>query len=398
MAAISAAREGAAVTVLEGMDRPGKKLLMTGNGRCNLTSTDEQIEKRYRGTGAALAATVIRSFDVSATLGFFHEIGLLTAEKNGGIYPYTGQAQAVLDVLLMELRRLKIKLKLSEKVQSVRQTDEGWSVQTATWQYPADRVILCCGSRAVPATGSDGSGYEIAGQLGIGVVTPAPALVPLLCREKFLSQCAGVRCRSQVSLYEVKNGQKQLLGRERGELQWTAGGISGIVVFQLSGLISRRLADGLSGFQVLIDLLPDDSEPSLVSFLRSKAERFGHENTKALLTGLLPDKLIPVVLQCAQIRPQTLASDLTENQILAVITNIKEFQLQVTGTRSFDVCQVCTGGVDASEVSHTLEAIRYPGLYVAGELLDVDGPCGGYNLQWAWSSGYIAGHFAAQVG
>ncbi len=402
MAAIAAARSGAQVTVLEAMERPGKKLLLTGNGRCNLTNMDTELPEAYYGTGAGLAASVIRRFDAKALLSFFRELGLLTQEKNGYVYPYSSQSCAVLEVLLAEARRLKVRLKYSEKIvetyrESGEDGKEGWVVQTATWSYRADALILACGSRAVPSTGSDGSGYELASGLGHTVRAVVPALVPVTCSGSFLQALSGVRCRAEVSLLD---GEKNLIRKDCGELQWTKYGVSGIVVFQLSRFVST--AQPGMRLYLSVDFLPDYAK-ELYPLLLARAKSLGDEKAGLLLAGLLHEKLIPVILErtdrsagSKKTLAKTACCNLTQGQIEAMIRTMKHFELAVTGTKSFDAAQVCAGGVDCAEVSEkTLESRKQKNLYFAGELLDVDGPCGGYNLQWAWSSGYIAGTYAA---
>ncbi|MDO4321593.1 MAG: aminoacetone oxidase family FAD-binding enzyme [Lachnospiraceae bacterium] len=393
MAAIAAARAGAEVTVLEGMERCGKKLLLTGNGRCNLTNLDPELPGKYYGTGATLAEQVIRGFGTFQTLSFFEELGLLTQEKNGYVYPYSAQAGAVLEVLLTELRRLKVKLKFGEKIESAEKKNGEWQVKTATWRYTAQALILACGSKAAPGTGSDGSGYTLANMLGHTVLPPRPALAPLVCRGNVFSQLAGVRCRGTVSLFQKKGGQKLLLKQDTGELQWTKYGVSGIVVFQLSRFVSENENDG--GLYLEIDLLPDFDEDYLKALLHRQAARLPKERTASVLSGFLHEKLIPVVLKAAGISVKAVCGDLSDGQILKLADVSKHFCLEVKETKSFDVCQVCSGGVDCREVSaESLQSLKHDGLFFAGELLDVDGPCGGYNLQWAWSSGYTAGSAA----
>lgn len=475
MAAVTAARAGAQVTVLEAMERPGKKLLLTGNGRCNLTNMDEGLADAYYGSGAFLASDIIRRFDAADVRRFFAQLGLLTQERNGYVYPYSGQSVSVLEVLLTEMRRLKVKLKLTEKteeiicVQDALSTAENtakmqkspaaenkaeiqngitadmrgcarqekWLVRTATWQYPADAVILACGSCAMPVTGSDGSGYQLAKRLGHHVISAAPALVPLTCAEPFLPVLAGVRCKAEVSLWN----RDTLVRSEAGELQWTKYGVSGIVVFQLSRFVS--CASSGESLHLEIDLLPDFERKTLVELLRSRANQLENEKISTLLNGILNDRLIPVILELvgnmdngggtgAEITEEAAGgagvgrlseknrkknekknsrkklvqggtfgrrtcSELTEYQLDQLVQAMKCLKLTVTGTKSYDVAQICAGGVDAREICpKTLESGRHGDLYFAGEMLDVDGPCGGYNLQWAWSSGYVAGNAAAR--
>jgi hypothetical protein len=392
-AAIFAARSGAEVTVLEGTERFGKKLLLTGNGRCNLTNMDSNLSQKYYGSGAQLACSLTQSFSAFAALGFFESIGLLTQDKNDYVYPYSAQAGSVLSALLTELSRLHVKLKTGEKITSVQKKDGIWQVKTEGWCYTADALILACGSKAAPSTGSDGSGYALAASLGHTIVTPAPALAPVVCKGSLFAPLAGVRCRAQVSLFQKQGEEPMLLKQDTGELQWTKYGVSGIVVFQLSRFISSSQKKGPMHLE--IDLLPDFEDEYLTMLLCNRAALISKERASVLLDGLLHEKLIPVILKKAGLNVKTQCKEMTETRIRALVAAAKGLRLDVEKTKSFDVCQVCAGGVDCSEVSQELQSLRHENLYFAGEILDVDGPCGGYNLQWAWASGYTAGMAAA---
>lgn len=476
MAAIAAAEAGAAVTVLEGMEKPGKKLLMTGSGRCNLSNMDVKLPQSYYSLeedlaespaglpsqdggdgpgmtdGAALTARdfthlVFRQFSQKQTLDFFHSIGLLTVEKNGYVYPYTNQASSVLNLLLARLKALGVKLKFSEKILALTpsDTEEGWNVHTQTWTYRCDHLILCCGSQACSATGSDGGGYLLAGQAGHSVTPVVPALTALIGRGSIFSACAGVRCHAQVTLLATANGSERetvqsatssqagheavrsasspqagreiarsasssraeqgaahsgaawtVLAEDAGELQWTENGISGIVVFQVSRFAAAALACGRK-VRVLLDLLPDMPERDLQSYLLHLAALHKDTSISDAFSGILPQKLLEALFGQLRLRPGMRAGDFTEVHCSNLVHAVKDFALPVTGTRDFDQCQVCAGGVRLAEVDpRTMRSRITPHLSFAGEILDIDGPCGGYNLQWAWSSGYVAGKYAAE--
>ena len=399
MAAIAAAREGVKVTILEGMEKPGKKLLVTGNGRCNLTNLDPELPRKYHSVSSPEIANtwvqqVLSQFSVADTLDFFHELGLLTADRGGYVYPYTSQSSSVLELLLAELRRLKVKLKFTEKIEKIEKTENGWKVHTGSWAYSCDSLILCCGSKAAKNTGSDGSGYELACQAGHRISDVVPSLTALTGKEKWFSLCAGVRCHGRVTLH-TKTVRWEKVAEDTGELQWTDNGISGIVVFQVSRYAALALERGQQ-VKAELDFLPETEEDRLAKLLCRGRERFPGGSAGEVFSGILPKKLLQVCLEQNKIKPGCQMAALSEKQCLQLAKTMKHFLVPVTGVRSFDQCQVCAGGVSLTEVfPDTLESRLASGLYFAGEILDVDGPCGGYNLQWAWSSGYAAGKHAA---
>ena len=372
MAAIVAARKGAAVTILEQNDRPGKKICATGNGKCNLTNIEMPLDA-FRGTHPKFVQEALKQFSVQDTIRFFSGLGIYTVNRNGYLYPHSGQAQSVVDVLCMEAKNLGVKIKTNEKVTGIYREDT-WKVRTQGWSYEADAVILANGSKASNIAGSDGSGYALAKMLGHHVVKPLPALTALRCSGKTFASWAGVRTEGEVTL--CINGIP--LKSEKGELQLTGYGVSGIPVFQLSRYAIRALHENCD-VSLLLDFLPEFPMESIPVFLENRRKNCPYKNEKELLIGLFPDKLIRVL---------TAQKDL--------VSAIKEFPLTVTDGMPFEQAQVCSGGVDTSEVEEsTMESRLVPGIYFAGELLDIDGTCGGYNLQWAWSSGVCAGSHAA---
>lgn len=374
VAAITAAEEGAAVTILEQNENPGRKICVTGNGRCNLTNWDMRPEL-FRGNNPEIARKVLEQFSLEDTLKFFHETGLSFAEKNGWIYPGSHQAKAVVDLLVSRARALKVKIKTREQVKNVFVADNCWKIETEGWTYEGEAVILANGSKASLVPGSDGSGYELAEKLGHKVILPVPALTGLKAAGNVYKGWSGVRTEGKATLFI--NGEK--VCQEQGELQLTDYGISGIPVFQISRYVSRALEENKK-VSVSLNFFPAYTETELREFLKKRQERCPWLGKQEIFTGILPEKLAKVLLK--QKDPLKAAAD---------------FSLSIRDTSGFEQAQVCAGGVDTMEIHpETMESVLHKGLYFAGEIVDIDGPCGGYNLQWAWSSGAVAGRSSAK--
>ena len=448
MAAIFAAREGARVRILEKMKKPGRKLLLTGNGRCNLTHWDENLSARYHCvsrslSGGLLEGPVFMEFGFRETLRFFEEIGLMTQNRDGYIYPRSGQAQSVLNVLMAELERLSVRLKYDTEVTGLEydKVSGSWMALTKGWAYPARQVILSCGSRAGMSAEKQGEHTDpllLVKKLGHTVIEPWPALTAMHCPDPDLRFCEGARTRARVTLmggellpniretgrrplpeprretggssnreadvryqcqeliYREETGDKsgreaeRAVRSEEGELQWTASELSGIPVFQLS-----RFAYGLSEHSpmaVSIDFLPDVEETLLQQQLEDLICRYqidvrDKDSLVRLMTGFVHDRIAAFLVRKAAAEPSS--ADLA--------AFLKRLALPVDGVRDFSRAQICIGGVPLYEVKpDTLESTVCPGLFLSGEVLDIDGPCGGYNLQWAWSSGAAAGRAAGR--
>ena len=374
VAAITAAEESAAVTILEQNENPGRKICVTGNGRCNLTNRD-MCPELFRGNSPEIARKVLEQFSLEDTLKFFHETGLSFAEKNGWIYPGSHQAKAVVDLLVSRARALKVKIKTREQVKNVFVADNCWKIETEGWTYEGEAVILANGSKASLVPGSDGSGYELAEKLGHKVILPVPALTGLKAAGNVYKGWSGVRTEGKVTLFI--NGEK--VCQEQGELQLTDYGISGIPVFQISRYASRALEENKE-VSVSLNFFPAYTETELREFLKKRQERCPWLGKQEIFTGILPEKLAKVLLK--QKDPLKAAAD---------------FSLSIRDTSGFEQAQVCAGGVDTMEIHpETMESVLHKGLYFAGEIVDIDGPCGGYNLQWAWSSGAVAGRSSAK--
>lgn len=401
MAAIHAAREGAQATILEHTDRVGRKLLSTGNGRCNLTNL-YQAPECYRSCNQEFPMAVTKRYPVSETLDFFKGLGILPKSKDGYIYPNSEQASAVLDALRMETDYRRIKVLCGCEVESVKpgkgcesgevKHGSGFDIKTSLGTFHGDRLILAAGSKAAPVTGSDGSGYLLAQKLGHTVIPPLPALVQLRCQGKHYKQLSGIRTEARLKL--LVNGT--VTDIQEGELQLTDYGISGIPTFQLSRYASVALA-AQRRVQVLIDYLPRQTVEETEMFLKERIKTMGYRTAQGFMTGILNKKLASVLLKLAGISDGEMADRIDTCRWKKLLKQIKTYEATVTAANPFENAQVCCGGVDTCEVdSETMESKMVPGLYLAGELLDVDGICGGYNLQWAWSSGALAGIHAGR--
>lgn len=387
VAAIVAARQGAEVTIIEHKNRVGKKLLSTGNGRCNLTNLS-LTKECYHCSQQGFPMKVLNRFGVEDTLAFFGDLGLMTKSKNGYVYPNSEQAAAVLDLLNLELERRHIRVLLNCEIEQPLQKVRGrFLARTSQGNISSDALILAAGSQAAPVTGSDGSGYQLARNFGHRIFPPLPALVQLRCSGKTFKQLAGVRCEARVALY----GKEKLLAADTGEVQLTDYGISGIPTFQVSRFASRSLAEG-KDVRAVLDFMPAMSRADVKLFLKHRAELLPDMKCGDFLTGIFHKKLALVLVKLAGIPAEQSAGKVADTSWEQLLNRIKSFEATVTATNSFDQAQVCCGGADTREVvPETLESRLVPGLYLAGELLDVDGCCGGYNLQWAWSTGYLAG-------
>ena len=390
MAAITSAREGARVTILEHKERIGKKILSTGNGRCNFTNT-YQTPACYRSDNRDFAWNIIQKFNVEKTISFFKELGIYPKDRNGYLYPYSDQAAAILEVLQIEVAKLDICVMTEINVLDIQSVKRGIRITTDKKIITADSVILACGSKAAPVTGSDGSGYQLAKLFGHRIVPVLPALVQLRCAEKFYKSISGVRVQGSVEIY----ADDIFLASDTGEIQLTNYGISGIPVFQVSRYAAKALYKKQSVTAVL-NFMPDMNKDEFLLFLQERITLCPYKTLDEFFTGVFPKKLCELWIRLSRLPKEMRVSDLSGEQLEKLVLLIQHLRTHITETNSFEQAQICCGGVDTTEINpDTLESNYVPGIYFAGELLDVDGICGGYNLQWAWSSGFVAGKEAA---
>ncbi len=393
-AAITAAQSGAEVTIFEHMPRIGKKLLLTGSGKCNISNTDMDL-KHFHGGNPERIQAVLSACPQEKTLKFFADLGLYIKDRNGYMYPFCEQASAVLDVLRFAIRDMNIEVHTDTDIKAIGK-HEKFVVTTDRGDLEFDRMIMCCGSAANRNTGSDGSGYTLASHLGHRVIKPLPALTNLVCSDEFFPSIAGIRTMAQVSLFSIDdNEDSKILGKEYGQLQFTKTGISGICVFNLSHLAVKALDDNRP-VKAMIDLLPDISWGEIGDFIRNRIKILSDRPVEEFFAGLLAKPLGLCICKRCAIDLKRRCSSIADEEIIDLCKMIKEFEANVVSSGDFEAAQVAQGGVDLDEITDTLESLKVSGLYFAGEILDVNGDCGGYNLQWAVSSGILAGREASR--
>ncbi len=382
-AAIAAAEAGGRVTLIERQSRVGRKLLATGNGRCNLSNRAAGDGTHYHGEQPGFSRAVLARYGVEDTLAWFRALGLITAEEpDGKLYPYSNMAGSVLDVLRFALERPGITVRCGERVTALRRERGGFAVETETDRLRAGRVILAAGGCAGAKLGGVTDGYQLAAALGHSRTALHPALVQIKTDPTYPRALKGVKADAAVHLLRGR----ECLAETRGEILFTEYGVSGPAIFELS----RAAATGGEGLRLSLDLLSGWTEAETAAWLRAR-RRAGLSETAQLLTGTLHTRLGQTVCRAAGFTNQP-PETLTDGDLDRIARSLRGFSLPVTGVCGFDQAQVTAGGLRTAEFdAETLESRLVPGLFAVGEVLDVDGDCGGFNLQWAWSSGRAAG-------
>ena len=390
MAAALAAAENpnAQVLLLERQARLGKKLLATGNGRCNLTNLHAE-DRGYHGNDACFARYAISEFTPQQTLGWFRNMGLFTvAEDSGRVYPYSDQANSVVDTLRFALEKPNITVRTGCEVTKIKRSGSGFLLETAEESFACDKVIVACGGLAGTKLGGSMAGYKLLSKLGHHCTRLRPTLVQLKSSWGGVVSLKGVRtnCRAEI----LRDGE--VFAASCGELQFTEYGISGPVIFE----ISRDVCQGAGEWLCRLDFLPNVDEEALLAELQRR--RGTGLSAEELLTGILHNRLGRVLTKAVGIQPNCAIAQLEDSELLAVCRSVKAFELMLTEPLGMDSAQVTAGGIVTDEFDGTtMESRLVPGLYACGEILDIDGDCGGYNLQWAWSSGRLAGLSGGEV-
>lgn len=382
-AAITAARNGKDVTIIERNNKCGKKILITGNGRCNFWNTDENLS-HFHSSNSNLLKEFITDERKNSILKFFDSLGLAYKTKNGYYYPFSNQAFTVENALLSECKKLNIKIINDITVEKIIKKD-CFIINPDKEKITAKNIIIATGSKAAPKTGSDGLGYEISKSLGHNIITPLPSLVQLKADEPYFKNWSGIRTDVKVNLLI----NHKYIKSETGEVQLTNYGLSGICIFNLSGETAKALNQNKNVI-ISINFIPFASNPKI--FLQTLNKNSYHKTISELLEGILHYKLVDIIIKKTHLKRDLLLNTLTDNELNNLIKTLTDFQIEILDTHTLDHAQVCSGGIPLTEInSKTLESLKVKNLYFTGEIIDIDGDCGGYNLGWAWMSGIIAG-------
>ncbi len=389
MAALEAASRGAAVSVYERQNRVGRKLAVTGNGRCNLTNLHASPQS-YHGLDPGFAAPALNRFSPMETLAHFRGLGLLTVfEPDGRVYPLSDTAGSVVDVLRFAMEASGVCLKDSCEVTALERAGSGWRVKCTEGSFEADRVIAACGGMAGERFGGTNKGYELLEALGHHRTPLRCSLVQLRCGNPSCRSLKGIRADAAVRVFFGD----ALLAYSAGEIQFTDYGLSGPAVFEIS-----REALSRPGIVVSLDLLRSVTEEELSEMLLRRAERTPQLTMSDIFLGTVQNRIGRILVSSAGLKGSESVESLTEKAARRLARLAKHFEFPVIGDMGAANAQVTVGGIRTDEFDpETMESRLWPGLYACGELLDVDGDCGGYNLQWAWSSGRLAGISAAGV-
>lgn len=374
IAAIKAAQNGAKVTVLEKNNKIGEKIKITGNGQCNITNLNMSAKHFYG--DESFINSVIKKLIPEETIKMFQSMGLYCCDMNGYVYPRSKQAASVVNTLRDYALNLGIKIKTNNVVSNISASSQKFLVDIGI-TLECDRLIIATGGLAAPNTGSTGEGFKFAQNLGHSITELKPALTALICKESNINIASGVRSDCTISVFE----KNQLIGSEFGQLQITDYGVSGIPIFNLSHLITKER-------YIEIDFLSEYSKEEFENIIYKNSDL----TVKALLCGLFKEKLVKFFLREAGIKETVKCSELQTSHLNQLLCVCKNYQIHNLCRRGFDFAQVTQGGIPTDEINpDTMESKIVKNLYFCGEIINVDGICGGYNLQFAWSSGYIAG-------
>lgn len=389
VAAIYAAKSGGKVTILEKNKTCGKKILITGNGKCNYWNSDQSLV-HYHSTNTEILKSILTEKNQQEILNLFNSLGIIPRIRDGYYYPYSNQATSIQTALIKECQLNNVEIITETEVLNINKENNIYKINTNNGLFTSNKVIISTGSKACPKTGSDGLGYKLATSLGHSLIEPLPALVQLKANTPYLKEWHGIRSDVSVSLIE----NNKAIATQIGEIQLTDYGVSGICIFCLSGQISSGLAQNKKE-QISINFLHPfniNTKENFIDWMNQRNKLVKNRTISDLLDGILNYKLINLILKLSKIKRDSSWNELSPKEKQLLGTNLTNFILDITGTNSFEQAQTCTGGIPLTEINpNTMESLYNKGLYITGELLDIDGDCGGYNLTNAWITGMLAG-------
>ena len=385
MAAIIARRNGSDVTILERNDRVGKKLLATGNGRCNYTNRYLRLEN-FHGKNKMFISEVLDSFDVDRTIEFFERLGITPSiEDDGKVFPLSYQSSSILDVLRHEMDHLGVEVLTDSQVVSIEK-DKTFNVKLKDNSIlNCDKLILATGGMAMPVSGSDGIGHRLAKELGHTITDLFPSLVQLKLKGNIFKSIKGVKILGSVGIYKYN----LLLRQDGGDILFTDYGISGPPILQLSRI---PIKEDYKDVELRVNLMGNKTFEEVREYLLERFAYMGHKKLTDSLVGFVNKRLILPLIKELNLNKDMMVSHLSMKDIEKLANIFTDWRFDIIGNNGWGQAQTTAGGVETGEIeSSSMESKKVDGLYIVGELLDVDGDCGGFNLQWAWSSGYLAG-------
>lgn len=377
------------VTIFERNNVCGKKITITGNGKCNYWNEDQDFE-HYHSQTPSILSSFLKSSIMNETQDFFRELGIVPKIKNGYYYPNSMQATSIRNTLEKKAMENGVHIIKDTLIEKIVKKENKFILNPEKEHLQFDKIILACGSIAAPKTGSDGIGYQLAASFGHTIIKPNPTLVQLVCDAPFLKSWSGVRAEVSISL--IINDTE--IRREKGEIQLTDYGVSGICIFNLSRDVKKSLEENKRIF-LKIDFFPLFQKYSLDDLLKwfdERSEVLKGYSLDEMLEGILPYKLALVLIKEAKLTREMKWTRLSLEEKRNFIKTLRNFSLEIIDTKSFDHAQACTGGVSLKEIDmENMQSKLVENLYLIGELVDVDGDCGGYNLGFAWMSGIKCG-------
>jgi hypothetical protein len=386
ISAIEASKKNKTI-IIDQNHKIGKKIYATGNGKCNFTNKNLSL-KNYHGKNIYFAKFSLSNFNNINTIDYFEKAGVLSKDIDGRVYPITEESATVVEILEFLLNENRVESLLGYKIHNIQMNNKIFTISSNHKQVKSKKLIIATGGKSSPNHGSDGSMFDILKKLGHSTTSLRPALVQIETENKFSQEIKGVRIKGSIKIKK----QKKEIAKDHGEIMFTDYGLSGIPVMQISHFTHEHL-EKKEKIYASIDFFPEIGQKELDNMLLKRKNNLKERKIKDFLKGLVHSKLINMVLIKSGIKNHnSLSIKLNEKDILSLSKNLKDLTFLITGTKSWKNSQVTFGGIETSEIDEkTMESKIIKNLYFAGEIIDISGDCGGYNLQWAWSSGYIAG-------